>query len=91
VEADAFSRQPYRRVLAEGGEVVRIEIPGVGSDFAAQSIFRTDLTATLLEWIVGLQYGLIVVNRTADRVRVADLPPLATGQCRAIPKKRLRG
>ncbi len=90
VDANSFSRGPYADVQVRGGVVIRAEIPGCHSDFSSHSIFHTNLTATLLEWIVGLQYGLIVVNRTGRKAQVIGVHPLAPGRFLAIPKERLK-
>ncbi|MCH7872455.1 MAG: hypothetical protein IID33_12215, partial [Planctomycetes bacterium] len=62
VDPDAFADAAHRDVIRAGGQVIRIEVPGHDADFTCQSILRTDLVATLLEHVIGLQYGLIAVN-----------------------------
>ncbi len=66
-------------VRQAGGKVVRLEVPGCDHDFAVQSIHRTDLVATLLEHVIGLQYGLIAVNRGAGPAVFDAMPPVASG------------
>lgn len=60
--------------------VVRIEVPAFDGDFAAQSIYRTHVAATLLEQVTGLMYGLIAVNRQASPVHLDGFAPIAPGQ-----------
>jgi hypothetical protein len=87
VDPDAFAQQVHRDVLANGGQVVRIEVPGHDADFAAHSIQRTDLAATLLEQVIGLQYGLVAVNRQPTTVHFDRFPPVAPGQALAIDRR----
>ena len=77
----------HRRGQAAGGEVVRIEIPGHDADFAAHSIERTDLAATLLEHLIGLQYGLIAVNRQTTTVHLDGFSPLSPGGALVIDRR----
>ncbi len=79
-DADEFTEDAHRDVLAIGGHVVRIELPGNDADFVANSIQRTDLAATLLEQVVGLQYGLIAVNRYGSSVRFDGFRPVGPGE-----------
>ncbi len=76
----AFTDQAHRDALAAGGRVIRLELPGGDADFVANSIQRTDLAATLLEQVIGLQYGLIAVNRQAATVRFDGFPPVGPGK-----------
>jgi len=80
VDRKAFESQAHRDVMAAGGQVVRIEVPGSSADFDACSIQRTDLTATLLEQVIGLQYGLIAVNRQDSPVHFGTFPPVEPGE-----------
>jgi hypothetical protein len=86
VDPDAFAGQAHRDVLAAGGQVVRIEVPGHDADFAAHSIQRTDLAATLLEQVIGLHYGLIAVNRQPSTVHFDRFPPVASGEALVIDR-----
>jgi hypothetical protein len=79
IEPDRFRGEPYESVVRAGGTVIRIEVPGWDSDFSCDSIRRTDMTATLLEHVVGLQYGLIAVNRRTVPVPFDGFPPVAPG------------
>ncbi len=80
VESTLFKSDAHREVLAAGGEVIRVEIPSHEADFVAYSIRSTDLTATLLEHVIGLQFGLIAVNRRPIAVRFNALPPVKPGE-----------
>ncbi|MFQ5495177.1 MAG: hypothetical protein ACE5EX_07325 [Phycisphaerae bacterium] len=79
VSESTFRDDAHQDVLTGGGTVIRLEIPGHDADFVAHSIPRTDLTATLLEHVIGLQYGLIAVNRRSTPVRFDALPPVESG------------
>lgn len=79
VDGDAFTEDAHQQVLDRGGMVLRLEVPGSSSDFVCQSIIRTDLTATLLEHVVGLVYGLIAVNRKTTSTRFNGFPPIKPG------------
>ena len=79
-DAESFDAAPYDQVMRCGGEVLRIEVPGHDADFAARSIERTGLIATLLEHVVGLQYGLIAVNRRPQTVTLNGFQPIKPGQ-----------
>jgi hypothetical protein len=90
VDAAAFKSDAHHDVLAGGGQVVRIEVPGCDADFTAHSIQRTDLAATLLEQVIGLQYGLIAVNRCAGggpSVHFDAFPPVASGEALVIDRR----
>ncbi|MEK7755691.1 MAG: hypothetical protein AAB385_00560, partial [Planctomycetota bacterium] len=80
VAADAFTEPIHRDTVAAGGKVMRIELPGCDADFVAHSIHRTALAATLLEHVVGLQYGIIAVNRSNAPVHFDGFPPAASGE-----------
>lgn len=75
-----FEKDEHQEVLAAGGQVIRIEIPGCDADFAAHSIQRTDITATLLELVIGMQLGIIAVNRTRSSVRFNGFAPIKPGE-----------
>ncbi len=91
VETDpaAFDSEAHADVLAGGGRAVRIEIPGSSADFVARSIHRTHLAATMVELVIGLEYGLIAVNRRSKNVRFDGFAPLAPGEAIVVddPKK----
>jgi len=80
VAAEAFAEPIHRDALAAGGNVLRIEVPGCDADFTAHSIHRTALAATLLEQVVGLQYGIIAVNRSTAPVHFDGFPPVGPGE-----------
>jgi hypothetical protein len=80
LEPESFAEAAHRDVLDAGGAALRIEAPGHSADFVAQSIGRTDLVATLLEHVVGMQYGIIAVNRRATSVNFDGFPPVAPGE-----------
>jgi hypothetical protein len=79
-EPDAFREAVYDDALAAGATCIRLEVPGFDADFIAHSIPRTDLIATLLEQVIGLQFGLIAVNRTAAAIHFDGFPPVDPGQ-----------
>ena len=85
VDAAAFENEFHQETLGRGGQVSRLEVPNSAADFSAQSIHHTDLTATLLEQVIGLQYGLIAVNRHRTAVRFDSFPPVAAGQALIVP------
>ncbi|MGB2984988.1 MAG: hypothetical protein WBE26_03820 [Phycisphaerae bacterium] len=85
--AEAFQSDTHRDVIAAGGQVIRIEIPGNDADFTAHSIQRTDLAATVLEHVIGLQYGLIAVNRHPASVHFDAFPPLAPGEALILDRR----
>jgi len=80
VAADTFTEPIHRDTVTAGGEVMRIELPGCDADFVAHSIHRTALAATLLEQVVGLQYGIIAVNRSSAPVHFDGFPPVGSGE-----------
>ena len=88
VEADpeAFVSEAHREVIRSGGQVVRIEVPGCDADFTSGSILRTDLVATLLEHVIGLQFGLIAVNRTQTPVNFDAVAPIAPGEALLVDR-----
>ena len=87
VDSKCFDADAHRDVLAAGGQVVRIEIPGGDSGFCAHSIHLTDLAATLLEHVIGLQYGLIAVNRQPTPVQLDGFPPVGPGDALIIDRR----
>jgi hypothetical protein len=87
VDPEAFHGDAHRDVMAAGGEVLRIEIPGNDADFCARSIQLTDLAATLLEQVIGLQYGLIAVNRQPTPAHFDGFPPVGPGEALIIDRR----
>lgn len=87
VDSAAPWTETHRQVLAAGGEVMRVEVPAYESDFVAYSIGSTDLTATLLEHVIGLQYGLIAVNRQPSTVRFGAVPPVRPGAALIVDRR----
>ncbi len=79
-----FETDAHRQAQAAGAELVRIEVPGHDADFSSHSIYRTDLTASLLEWVIGLQYGLVAVNRTERKIRCNGFEPVAPGSALVV-------
>lgn len=84
---EPFGDGACRDVLAGGGTIIRIEIPACDHDFTARSIERTDLGATLLEQVIGLQYGLLAVNRLPTAVTLDGFPPLAPGEALIVDRR----
>lgn len=75
-----FDNTLHRDAACAGAAMVRIELPRHDADFVTNSVHGTALGATLIEQVIGLVYGLIAVNRSANPVTIAGLPPLAAGQ-----------
>jgi len=61
-------------------------MPRADGDFAAESIQRTDVIATLLEHVIGLQFGLIAVNRKCTPGKLAGFDPILPGSALVVPK-----
>ncbi|MCH8252338.1 MAG: hypothetical protein IID36_07795 [Planctomycetes bacterium] len=80
VDPGGFDDDVHRGAIAGGGQVVRIEVPGGDGDFAARSIERTDQAAMLLEYVIGLQYGLVAVNRRRRVVTLDGFAPVNPGE-----------
>ncbi len=87
VAEDAFTEPIHRDTLAAGGNVIRIELPGCDSDFVAQSIHRTAFAAAIIEQVVGLQYGLIAVNRSRAIVHFDGFPPVEAGKSLIVDRR----
>jgi hypothetical protein len=85
-DAGSLADEAHQRVTEAGGHVVRIEIPGSAGDFAAWSIQRTDVAATLLEHVIGLRYGLIAVNRGSGPIQLEGFDPLEVGEALIVPR-----
>ncbi|MHC5109042.1 MAG: hypothetical protein ACYTHJ_04095 [Planctomycetota bacterium] len=80
----AFGTQAHQDVLNGGGQAIRIEVPGHAADFIGTSIHRTDIAATLLELVVGMQYGLIAVNRRRHVIQFDGFAPVAPGEALVV-------
>lgn len=89
VDSAAFADDIHREAIEAGGRIIRTEVPGWDADFSAQSIQRTDLTATLLEQVIGLQYGLIAVNRGTAAAQLDGYPPVAAGAALIVDRSQL--
>lgn len=85
-DAKSFDSEDYQDVMSSGGQVCRIEIPGNDNDFTAQSIRRTDITATVLEQVIGLQFGIIAVNRSRSTMRYDGFAPIKSGQALIVDR-----
>lgn len=85
-EPGGFDNAVHRSVLDAGGDAIRIEIPSCDSDFVAHSIQRTDIGATTLEHVVGLQFGLIAVNRRPSPARLDGFTPVRSGEALMIDR-----
>jgi hypothetical protein len=85
--AETFTEPIHRDTVAAAGKVIRIELPGCDADFVAHSIHRTSLAATLLEQVVGLQYGIIAVNRSTTPVHFDGFPPVGPGESLIVDRR----
>ena len=83
----SFTDDAHRDVIAAGGCVVRIELPGCDADFAAHSILRTDLAVSLMEYVIGLQYGVMAMNRLSTTVQVEGFPPVSPGEALIVDRR----
>ncbi len=54
---------------------------------AVRAIERTDLAATLLEHVIGLQYGWIAVNRQPTTVHLDGFSPLGPGDALVLDRR----
>lgn len=80
VAPESFTDPAHADALAAGACVIRIEVPGQDSDWVANSIHRTEVVALLLEQVMGLQYGLIAVNRRPTALHFDGFPLIAAGE-----------
>lgn len=80
VDESAFTEPAHEEVHRSGGALIRLDLPCLPSDFAGASIYRTDLGVSLIEWIIGLQFGLIAPNRTEKSIRFNGFPPVKPGE-----------
>ncbi len=74
----AFDSDLHRNAAAAGATLIRLEFPGPTADLTTSSIWRTDLVATTLEHVIGLQYGWLAMNRRTQPVWVTP-PKLGPG------------
>jgi hypothetical protein len=88
-DASVFEDEVCKDVIRKGGQAIRIEVPVNEASFSAESIHRTDMAATVLEQAIGLQYGMIAVNRRSTAVRFERFPPVAAGQALIIGHEEL--
>lgn len=65
IDGRAFPEAWQAQAASAGAELLRIELPDVGAEPAAHSIWQTDWIATLLELTTGLMLGTVIVNREA--------------------------
>ncbi len=95
IAPDVFTDGVHHAALAGGAALVRLEVPGWDADFIAHSISRTSLVATLLEQAIGLQFGLIALNRGRAFAQIDGFTPLAPGEAliveRHAPSLRISG
>jgi hypothetical protein len=91
VDPSPFCTELHRSAAAAGARLIRIEIPGANVNFVCNSIWRTDLAATTLEHVIGLQYGLVAMNRTATPVPFENRPPIRPGEAICIPADQTVG
>jgi len=89
VDAAGFDEGFHQQALAAGGNALRLEVPGFDADSMAHSIARTDLVATLLEQVMGMQFGLIAVNRGRAPVRIDGFAPVGVGEALIVERSDL--
>lgn len=80
---------PLAGLHGKGAAIIGLQFPAAHGDFSAYSIHRTGLTATLLEHVAGLVYGLIAVNRTASTVQLDGFAPVAPGEALILSESEL--
>jgi hypothetical protein len=85
-EPARFDDPVHRAVQDRGAAVIRVEVPGGDADFTTHSIRRLDVAATMLEQVIGLQFGLIAVNRHQAPVRFNGFAPVAAGQALTVDR-----
>ncbi len=78
-EPDQLQAPEHLSAVASGAGVVRIEVPGGDADFVANSIARTHRVVILLETVIGMLYGIIVVNRRTTPVHLDGFPMIEPG------------
>lgn len=69
VAPSLFATAYHDAVRRAGGSMVRLELPSSGALSAANSLWRTDWAVNMIEQIIGLHYGCLLANRSADPVR----------------------
>lgn len=86
VEVDplSFDTELHRNAMEAGASVVRLELPAPCGETANESIRRMDVAASCLEWLVGLQVGLIAVNRTDAPMHIDGVATLDPGKAAYI-------
>lgn len=87
LDPGSFSERAHTDVIKSGGLVYRIEAPSSDADLIARSIHRTGLIATLLEQVIGLQYGLIAVNRGPAPAQLDGFAPVEAGQALIVDQQ----
>ena len=80
----AFDSDLHRNAAAAGATLIRLEFPGPVADLTTGSIWRTDLVATTLEHVVGLQYGWLAMNRQAQPARITPPQPGPSIEARVL-------
>ncbi len=85
VDPGSFDTEFHASAAAAGARLIRMEVPGSSQSFVCNSVWRTDLVATTLEHLVGLQYGLIAVNRRPKSVVYDGRTRIATGEAIVVP------
>jgi hypothetical protein len=86
-DADGFTEDVHGAASAAGAELIRLELPATHSEPFADSIWRTDWAACMLEHVVGLLLGLVVVNRDAEPTRYPWPKPLEHLRDRAVTRR----
>ncbi|NOT02500.1 MAG: hypothetical protein HOP29_17985 [Phycisphaerales bacterium] len=79
VHAGPFDTPLHRAAASAGARLIRIELPGGNGSFICNSVWRTNLAAATIEHMVGLQFGLLAVNRTDSTVVFDGHPPVGCG------------
>ncbi|NOX57547.1 MAG: hypothetical protein GXP29_01645, partial [Planctomycetes bacterium] len=86
-DRSAFADSIHASAAASGATLIKIEIPATHTAPFADSIWRTDYTALLLEHIVGLMMGMVMVNRDAAPLKFRWPQALAHLQKDAVLRK----
>ncbi len=81
-----FEGLVHRKIMAGGADVVYVEVPGGDADFTTHSIRRLDIGATLLEQVIGLQLGLVAVNRRRASVRFNGFKSVGAGKALIVDR-----
>jgi len=80
----AFDSDLHRNAAAAGATLIRLEFPGPAADLSTGSIWRTDLVATTIEHVIGLQYGWLAANRYGTPVRITPPAPSTGAKARFL-------